>query len=334
MTCPKCGFASNPEGTSFCAACGTNLTQTSSIIQYSSDQSLQASPSITYDNAQTQYTSYQPVSEPPAKDNKRTILLILIAVVAVVLIGFLLIATDTIALNKDACSEKSDGSGSSADGTIDAGDLVDEYGEAVQKLKKIDVVFIVDTTSSMDDDVHQLNKDLAVYLAALKDQCTEDYRIALIDYRDFAMNTLDGDDYPYKVRLDFTNKTSKIYDAFSKLSLGYGGDWEETAYSAIIDGCDELSWRKDAVRVAIIVTDAPAQNPEYGTGYTSSDAKSFLSKNNIVLFVIDSANDSDVKSCFSSLCKSTGGFYQGIGRTAEITDAMVEILDQASAYME
>ncbi|MBE6764968.1 MAG: VWA domain-containing protein [Ruminococcaceae bacterium] len=330
MTCPKCGFSSNPEGASFCAACSTPLNQsTTSITPYSQTD---ISP-ITYDNAAPQYAPvYQPAPQQPVRDNKRTVLIALIAVVAVALVVFLLAATGTVKLNKDACSEKTPASDSS-DGTIDAGDLIDEYSDAAAKLKKIDVVFIVDTTSSMGDDVEQLNKDLAVYIAALKQKCTDDYKIALIDYRDFAMNTFDSDDYPYKVQLDFSNKTSKIYNAFGNLHLGYGGDWEETAFSAIIDGCSELSWRKDAVRVAIIVTDAPAQDPEYATGYTSSDVKSYLKKNNIALFVIDSANDSDVKSCFSTICKSSGGFYQGISKTAEITDAMAEILDEVSAYV-
>ena len=307
MNCPNCGYNANPEGSAICNVCGASLLSASG-------------------GAYPQYAPvYQPVAAQPVQNNKRGVLIALIAIIAVAFVVFMLFATGVLDIN----SSKETSGGPS--GKIDAGEL----GAAIAEYKKVDLVFLVDTTGSMGDDVDKLNADLAMYIAALKEKCTHDYRIALIDYRDFAGNTYYSDDYAYKVRLDFTNDTTKIYNAFGKLVLGYGGvDWEETAFSAMIDGGKKLSWRSDAAHIMVLISDAPAQDPEYKTGYTASDAKSYLKRNNILFFVIDSANDSEVKACFSPICSSSGGFYQGISRTAEMTDAMVEILDSASEYME
>ena len=344
MTCPNCGYTGNPDGAVYCNACNGLISQNGSLANV---------PNVTYDNqnyanqnnaafdnsgaafnnnaAYNQYApAYQPVAAQPARNNQKTILTALIAVVAVVLVGFLLVASGIVKVN--ACDDKKESSTSG--GKIDAGDVIAGALATAEEYKKVDLCFVVDTTSSMDDDVAQLNKDLAKYIAVLKEKCTKDYRIALIDYRDNPMMTFDFDDYPYKVRLDFTNKTKKIYDAFAKLDMGYGGDWEETAFSAIIEGGDKLSWRSDAAKIMVVITDAPAQDPEYVSGYDSSDAKSFLKDEGIMLFVIDSANDREVKACFSPLCKATGGIYQGINKVGEMTDAMAEILDTASAHMK
>lgn len=306
MNCPNCGYNANPEGTAICTICGASLLSASA-------------------NGYPQYTPvYQPVETQPVQNNKRGVLIALIAIMAVALVVFMLFATGVLDINSS--KETSD----TPSGKIDAGEL----GAAIAEYKKVDLVFLVDTTGSMGDDVDKLNADLAIYIAALKEKCTHDYRIALIDYRDFPGNTYYSGDYAYKVRLDFTNDTTKIYNAFGKLDLGYGGDWEETVFSAMIDGGKKLSWRSDAARIMVLISDAPAQNPEYKTGYTASDAKSYLKSNNILFFVIDSANDSEVKACFAPICSASGGLYQGITRTDEITDAMVEILDSASEYME
>ncbi|HNX05191.1 MAG TPA: hypothetical protein PKI32_06795, partial [Opitutales bacterium] len=99
-----------------------------------------------------------------------------------------------------------------------------------------------------------------------------DYRVAVMDYRDFPERTGDYDDYPYNVDLSFSSDIPSITAAINSLGLGYGGDGPETCYSGIAAALDGEAgpWRKEAKRAIIIMTDATPLDPEPYTGYTAS----------------------------------------------------------------
>lgn len=133
--------------------------------------------------------------------------------------------------------------------------------------KELDLVFVIDTTSSMLDSIERVQADMTMYIDALENT-RKDYRIAIVDYRDFAERTESEKDYPYKIALDFTGIVWDILDGINSLDLGYGGDGPETICSALIDGLNQLSWRENSAKAAILIGDAPALDPEPNTGYT------------------------------------------------------------------
>ncbi len=137
-------------------------------------------------------------------------------------------------------------------------------------LIQLEVAFVVDTTGSMGDDIDAVKAKMNDILAELDAQGIV-YRIALVDYRDFPERG-HSYDYPYMVQMDFSDDYDEITDSINALSLGYGGDTNETVYSALIDGLSELNWSASSTKCAIVMGDAPPLDPEPYTGYTLDDA--------------------------------------------------------------
>ena len=54
-----------------------------------------------------------------------------------------------------------------------------------------------------------------------------DFRIAVVDYRDFPVDPYGGPgDYAYHDDLAFTDNSSAAVSAIQSLSLGWGNDWQ------------------------------------------------------------------------------------------------------------
>lgn len=198
---------------------------------------------------------------------------------------------------------------------------------------KVDLAFVIDTTGSMGEDIAEVKQNMTAYLDALIEKGI-DYRIAIVDYRDFADRTDDSEDYPYKVDIDFTNNTTAIRNAINSLDLGYGGDDEETVYSALVDGLTSLSWRDDAGKAAIIMADADALDPEPHTGYTFEYVRSVLSGGTapagkdrfntpVAVFAIDSYGSN---YHLEDIAVATGGEYYTVSDAPEISTIINNIL--------
>ena len=227
-------------------------------------------------------------------------------------------------------------------------------------LKKLDLVFVVDSTGSMGDDINQVKRDMQDYVLRLE-EAAADFKVAIIDYRDFQERTGYSQDYPYKMQIDFTDDIDAIQEGINKLYAYGGGDWEETIYSALIDGLDLLSWRQDAGKAVILMGDAPALDPEPITGYVLEDAISKLkdgkiakhdvdytvesvsemgilgfasvqpdaekNRSPITLFAIATNNNELTVENFSALAEGTGGASYLTDSATDISQVVEEILD-------
>ena len=210
----------------------------------------------------------------------------------------------------------------------------------------LDLCFVVDTTNSMRDDIENAKENMEKILAQLQEK-SQDYRVALIDYRDFADRSGDDDDYPAKVQQYFTSRDSIINSAIQDLDLGYGGDDNETVYSGLMAAVD-LDWRDSAKKVIIILGDAPPLDPEPKTGYTYDDvlralnsagigidytesderATGTLQDGLITVYAIGTDASAEASDFFEDLSDSTGGSYVNVGDASEVGDAIADSIDQ------
>ena len=210
----------------------------------------------------------------------------------------------------------------------------------------LDLCFVVDTTGSMGDDIDNTKENMASILTHLAEK-TENYRVALIDYRDFAERTGDSIDYPYRVQLDFTSDNEAITGAINSLSLGYGGDDEETVYSALMAAAG-LDWRANAQKVIITLGDAAPLDPEPNTGYTyeqvlwalfnadinldldASDPRVLENVDNslINVYSIDTGDSRDAADFFARIAEGTGGSYAGVEDASQVADAVIDSIEQ------
>ncbi len=225
--------------------------------------------------------------------------------------------------------------------------------------KELDLVFVIDSTSSMIDNIDRMQADMTMYIDALENT-KKDYRVAIVDYRDFADRTESERDYPYKVTLDFTEVVWEMLDGIRSLDLGYGGDGPETICSALIDGLDQVSWRENAAKAAILIGDAPALDPEPNTGYTKKAAVNDLrygsvkfpigaaagsARSHVQLFTIAAVSDyikdneefdemmEWVIDDFTYLAEKTGGKTFIADDAWEITDHILKIIDNIEEWV-
>ncbi len=210
----------------------------------------------------------------------------------------------------------------------------------------LDLCFVVDTTGSMGDDIDNARQNMEQILSSISER-TENYRIALVDYRDFASRTGDASDYASQVQLNFTNDNAAITAAIDQLDLGSGGDNEETVYSGLMQAVN-LDWRDDAKKVVIILGDAAPLDPEPMTGYTyqdilmalfnvgigidysSSDSRVLGEPGESLISVFSIGADASPSALdfFEDISSSTGGSSADISDASGVSDAITDSIEQ------
>ena len=210
----------------------------------------------------------------------------------------------------------------------------------------LDLCFVVDTTGSMGDDIANAKENMNRILDELSLK-NEDFRVALIDYRDFADRGSSSQDYPAKLQMAFSNDKEEIIAAINALDLGHGGDTNETVYSGLIMAVG-LSWRTNAQKAIIVLGDAPPLDPEPNTGYTFNSVLAALynadiaididasddrvlgegSDSLIKVFTIGTDASAAAEEFFQSLSEGTGGTFIGVDSAAEVSDAIIDSIEQ------
>ncbi len=223
--------------------------------------------------------------------------------------------------------------------------------------KKFDLVFVIDTTGSMGDDIYNVKRDVNQIVSEIVEQ-DQDYRLAVIDYRDYPERTGYSGDYVYKTQLDFTTDADEFLSVVDGLNVAGGGDTPETVYSALIDGVSSLSWRSGAGKAVILMGDAPALDPEPYTGYTADDALAYLnsgrreliekkygsstdsvepqavSKSAITLFAINTGSSSKTTDCFEYLATGTNGKYYETSSELSSSEIILKIIEEIPEVVE
>jgi len=120
--------------------------------------------------------------------------------------------------------------------------------------KDMDLMFVVDTTGSMSDELNYLTTEFKSIIGNI----SEEYplismRYGLVAYRDT------GDEYvvrPY----EFTDSLDVMHRQLSEQSAGGGGDTPE-AMDQALKSASEYEWRGgNTVRLLFLITDAPPHN--------------------------------------------------------------------------
>lgn len=120
----------------------------------------------------------------------------------------------------------------------------------VQPDEFLDIAFVLDTTSSMSDDIAQVQRNLLTFLERLKDEKVK-VRVALLEYRD------KDDAFLNRVNTDFTTDLHKVEEAVKSIKVAGGADRPEAVFDALLTAKNELSWDENAKHVAILIGDAP-----------------------------------------------------------------------------
>lgn len=136
--------------------------------------------------------------------------------------------------------------------------IIDDIMNAFDKItpkQKIDVVFAVDATGSMKDDIQVLRKDLIPRMAESLEKCGE-VRLGLILYRDYTDSfRYKGLPVKYFAFTDNLETFKKQLNSFV-ISGKEGGDVPEAVYEALYASLCFYEWNPDAQRKVILIGDA------------------------------------------------------------------------------
>ena len=173
---------------------------------------------------------------------------------------------------------------------------------------KIDIVFAIDATGSMSDEINNVKTNIAAFSENLIESGL-DIRFSIIEYRDITegeetiVHTFSGSHWVTDI--------DSVVSILQGIDATGGGDGPETVMDALgyVADNDLMRWRSDAYRFAFVLTDADYKtNNNYGyTALETLTAK--LANMNVVTSVITS---SSYKSTYTGLYNGTGGIYANI----------------------
>jgi hypothetical protein len=129
----------------------------------------------------------------------------------------------------------------------------------------VDVLFVLDTTGSMGEEIERLRSTIEIISANISSlKPKPSLRFGMVLYRD------KDDDYVTKV-VPFTSDLRRFQDALDEASADGGGDDPEDLQSALRDALESMKWNADGIRLGFIVTDAPP-HLDYGQDYDYAKA--------------------------------------------------------------
>lgn len=198
-------------------------------------------------------------------------------------------------------------------GTPDELDVVAESGQ--------DIVFVIDTTGSMGDDIASVKSQAKSILDAVfdSDRGLADSRIAVVGFNDPDTSTiLSFTDQP-----DPEDRKAAALDAINSISVDGGGDFPEMTFSGLLRALDGRAgeWRDDAAaRKIILFGDATAKDSELAP-------QVYELARDMGIFTIAIGGNSSTVSEYAEIAEKGGGETFGAADSTEIVDTLLEVID-------
>lgn len=185
-------------------------------------------------------------------------------------------------------------------------------GSANDKYSKTEVMFILDTTGSMGDEIAYLQKDFS---SIAEEVAGDNVTFSMNFYRD------EGDEYVTKCN-PFTADVKELQKQLNAERADGGGDWEEAVADVLRDTMIDGSWSGDSNKIAFLIFDAP---PHPGTEDTVVDAVKAASEKGVHLVPVIASNSGRETELFGravSIC--TNSNYVFITDDSGVGDSHLE----------
>ncbi len=167
----------------------------------------------------------------------------------------------------------------------------------------LDLVFLVDATGSMADEIHKLRdslRSIADRVGALPSQ--PDLCWGMVAYRDR------GDAFLTRTH-DLTDDLGAFQQSLARLQATGGGDYPEALNEALDETVHRISWRTAGTsRLVILVADAPP-HLDRGGPYHDEGAAAALARGIKLHAVGASGLDKQGEAIFRQMAQSTGGRF-------------------------
>ncbi len=173
--------------------------------------------------------------------------------------------------------------------------------EGLSSCSNLDIMFTIDATGSMGDEMEYLKEELRDIIGRI-DNAVGEKRIAMTFYRD------QGDEYLVK-DFDFTSNINEAQTNLNNQYAGGGGDYEEAVEKAMKVSMSK-SWNENArARLLFLLLDAPPHLTEENIETIHEQIK-LAQKNGIkIIPVVASGADKTTEMLMRFFSISTNGTY-------------------------
>lgn len=129
---------------------------------------------------------------------------------------------------------------------------------------KMDVVFVIDSTGSMHDEIRTIKEFLINIVDEIENGYPKpDVKVGVVVYRDYPNQERE---YLYK-KLDLTSDPNKAVEFIKDIEAIGGGDYEEAVEAGLDVAINKLNWRSNAKKVMLLIGDAPPKLEPYHNNY-------------------------------------------------------------------
>lgn len=143
----------------------------------------------------------------------------------------------------------------------------------------MDILFILDATGSMGEEIERLKSTIDIIkLNLISLNIKPKIRFGMVLYRDR------DDDFDVK-KVPFTDDLQQFSEQLRQVRAEGGGDTPEDLQAALEKSMRAMSWNKQGLHLAFLITDAPP-HLDYGQAYTYADAARDARQMAIKIFTI------------------------------------------------
>ncbi|MBQ3100315.1 MAG: VWA domain-containing protein [Clostridia bacterium] len=190
---------------------------------------------------------------------------------------------------------------------------------AGEKYNALDLMFVIDTTGSMGDELEYLKKELGNVISTVSEENDGlDISLSLNFYRD------EGDEYVVR-----SNPFSKDIEASLKaLDNEYsdgGGDYPEAVDAALNDALSAHDWRDGSVKLLFLVLDAPPHRDNEESVKSIGESIAEAAKTGVRIIPIASSGiDTETEFLLRIMSLASGGTYTFLTDHSGVGEAHLE----------
>jgi hypothetical protein len=166
-----------------------------------------------------------------------------------------------------------------------------------------DIMFVVDATGSMGDEIHYLKTELGNVIERAETGSSLKLRTGAVFYRDH------GDEYLTRIS-DFTPNTKQTLQFIGQQAAGGGGDFPEAVDEGLDAAINRTSWSAQArMRLLFLVLDAPPHADAANITRMHQLTRQAAAKGIRIIPVTASGIDKSTEFLMRSLALATNGTY-------------------------
>ncbi|GGG66622.1 VWA domain-containing protein [Epilithonimonas arachidiradicis] len=179
-----------------------------------------------------------------------------------------------------------------------------KINESCTRRRALDLVFVVDATGSMGDEINYLKSELLDVLKKVESNLTQtNVRYGSVFYRD------NGDEYVTR-KFDFSNNSENLINFIKKQDAKGGGDTPEAVVEALDSSIDELAWsNENSTKIMFLLLDAPPHLSEENIERLHQKIKLASKKGITIIPIAASDTDKQTEYLMRTFALLTNGTY-------------------------